>query len=85
MGRTYFGRQEGLGDPANSAVIPSMDDEIQTCRAVYIGTGGDLVVQLDDDPLPVKFVNVPDGSFLPLRVRKFVSAGTTTTDLLALY
>lgn len=85
MTRTYFGRQEGLGDPANSAVVPAWDTEMPASRAIYVGTGGDLVVQLDDDSLPVKFFNVADGSFLPLRVNKFVSAGTTAANLLALY
>lgn len=51
--------------------------------ALYIGTGGDLVVESENGN-EVTFANVPDGSFMPVRVSK-VKAATTASDIVAIY
>ena len=77
---------EDLIVPARSAraVTPSTTEMNKPPRALYIGTGGDLVVRMLDDDDNVTFVNVPDGTILELRV-KLVHTDTTADDILALY
>lgn len=52
--------------------------------ALYVGTGGNLKVTMSggDD---VTFVNIADGSFLPILVDKVFATGTTASNILALY
>lgn len=68
--------------PATHAIActPS-DTTTQIARALYIGTGGTVVVIPIYSELPVTFQNVPDGSFLQVSVKK-VMAATTASDIL---
>lgn len=52
-------------------------------KALYIGTTGDLTVQLVGDAGTVVFKAVPAGSVLPIRVQR-VLAATTAADILGL-
>ena len=69
------------------AVTPSDATDFQTTgvvpKALYIGTPGDLVVQLVGDAGTVTFVNVGGGSILPIRPRR-VLAATTATNIVGL-
>ena len=67
-----------------SAVTPNDSDDIETTRALYVGTGGDLTVTLADDGSAVTFSNLPDGSLLPFRV-KAVKTASTASSIIALY
>ncbi len=51
---------------------------------IYIGTGGDIQVTMIGGQTVI-FANVPDGTFLPIQVRKVWAANTNATDILALY
>lgn len=51
---------------------------------LYVGTGGDIKVRMVGGQ-DVTFVNVPNGSFLPIQVVRVFSSGTGASDLLALY
>jgi hypothetical protein len=57
--------------------------------ALYVGTGGDLVVTIVGSETPVMFKNVPDASFLPIIVSNVWERGdmgiTTASDIIALY
>ena len=57
--------------------------------ALYVGTGGDLVVTIVGSKTPVMFKNVPDASFLPIIVSHVWERGddglTTASDIIALY
>jgi len=57
--------------------------------ALYVGTGGDLVVTIVGSETPVMFKNVPDASFLPIIVSNVWEQGdmgiTTASDIIALY
>ncbi|WP_276681463.1 spike base protein, RCAP_Rcc01079 family [Thalassolituus oleivorans] len=67
------------------AITPSDANQLAIAtRSLYIGTGGDLVVQLVEDTAPITFINVISGSILPIRVQKVLSTGTTATDLIGL-
>lgn len=65
------------------AVVKSDTTTIGGCRALYVGTGGDLTV---DTPAQsnVVFKAVPAGSVLPVAVLR-VKAATTAADIVALY
>lgn len=57
-------------------------------KALYVGTGGDLVVIGQDAPADdagVTFRNVPDGSLLAFRARRVLATGTTAGDILAVF
>jgi uncharacterized protein (TIGR02145 family) len=57
--------------------------------ALYVGTGGDLVVTIVGSKTPVMFKNVPDASFLPIIVSHVWERGddglTTASDIIAIY
>lgn len=75
---------------AAKAVTPSdtadiLRDQENDCSGptLYVGTGGSLVViTIAGDE--VTFANVPDGTFIPVMVKR-VKAATTATDILALW
>lgn len=65
------------------AVTPHASNELSfVTRAVYVGTGGSLVVLMSGGT-ELTFANVPDGSLLPLRV-KAVRATSTATNIIGL-
>lgn len=69
-------------------VTPSDATVIPVTRALYIGTGGTLVVRMAGGPggpsaTSVTFLSVPQG-ILPIQVDQ-VLAATTATGILALY
>lgn len=51
---------------------------------LYIGTGGDLKVTMLGGQTVV-FTNIPDGTFMPIQVRRVWANGTNAGDILALY
>ena len=67
--------------------ISSADDVIdgatEPARVMYIGTGGDLIVDLYDGST-VTFANLPDAFILPIHVRR-VDDASTAADMLILW
>jgi hypothetical protein len=51
---------------------------------LYIGTGGNLTVTMLGGQTAT-FVNIADGTFLPIQVKKVWQSGTDAADILALY
>ena len=51
---------------------------------LYVGAGGDLKVTTVGGN-DVTFVNIQDGSFLPIQVIKVFATGTTCTSILAIW
>lgn len=66
-----------------SAVTPS-DATVVDCRALWIGTGGNVAVKASASASTVTFANVPDGTLLSI-VAYHVMAATTATGIVALY
>lgn len=58
---------------------------VATPIGLYIGTGGTLNVRFAPGGDVITFVNVPNGSYHPLRVYEIVSADTTVDDIVALF
>ena len=66
-------------------ITPSDTDELaKGTKAVFIGVGGDLVIQSVDGTQDVTFRNLTDGSVLPVRLRAVRSTGTTASNLIGL-
>lgn len=75
-------------DPASrmAAVTPHDTNPIDPVpRALYVGTGGDMVVRASDSDSDVTLVNVPDGALLPAGIKYVRSTGTTADDIVAWY
>ena len=63
------------------AITP--DVRFESCRAIYVGGGGDIeLVGMDNSQ--VIFVGVPGGCILPVRGKRVGAAGTTATSLIGL-
>lgn len=64
--------------PSDSADLPAVT------KALYVGTGGTVVVRPLNGAEDVVFRNVPDGGILDVRVRAVRSTGTTAGDIVGL-
>ena len=67
-----------------AAVTPSDDNNITMCRALYVGTGGNIKV-VTAAGSTVTFVNVPGGAILPVYASKVFATDTTALNIVALY
>ncbi len=54
------------------------------CRALWIGTAGDLVVVMSDETDTVTFAAIPAGTLLPIQA-KAVRNTSTAGSIVALY
>ncbi len=63
-------------------IVPDVRFDL-ACRAIYVGQGGNVVVQGMDGSSAV-FVNVPDGYVLPVRGVQVIGSGTTAGALVGL-
>lgn len=67
-------------------VVPSDDQPFAALpKAIYVGTGGDIVMRGPKDDAAVTWRNIPDGALIPFRARQIMATGTTAADMLALY
>lgn len=88
MPDTFATHSAGLDSPAfdAAAVTPHDTNDLAfTARALYVGTGGDVPAILKADATSVTFRNVPAGSILPVSVKRVLAAGTTASNILALW
>jgi len=53
-------------------------------KAIYVGTGGNVVVRAIDGSSDVTFANVPSGSILDVRVTAIRATGTSASNLVGL-
>lgn len=77
----------GNTDPARTAfaIVPSDSQEIAILpRALYVGTGGDLTLQLVDATQDVTLRNVAAGQIIDVRARYVRATGTTAGNLVGL-
>ncbi len=83
-----FSRQQTLtGDPATNAVLITPSDSVDLTyisRAVYVGTGGNMKVTMQDSGT-LLFTGIPSGTTLPIRVSRIWSTTTTASTILALW
>ena len=67
-----------------ASVIPGPAPLPQVSRALWVGGGGALTVELAEGAT-VTLAGVPGGTLLALRVRAVPSTGTSATDIVALW
>jgi hypothetical protein len=88
MPDTFATHAAGLDSPAfdAAAVTPHDTNDLAfTARALYVGTGGDVVAILKGDAASVTFRNVPAGTVLPVAAKRVLATGTTAANMLALW
>ncbi|RDE05297.1 spike base protein, RCAP_Rcc01079 family [Sphingomonas aracearum] len=80
-----------FADSANSpsrapfAIVPSDSVSLPACpKAIYVGTGGALVLRGVDGEADVRFANVPSGAVIDVRAIFVRATGTTAGDLVGL-
>lgn len=73
--------------PARRAeeVTPSDSGAIGPSRAVWVGAGGDIKVDMQDFGTAVTFKSIASGTLLPICVTRIYSTGTTASDLVIVY
>lgn len=87
----FGGVFSSVSDPGEraAAVIPSNTaDLLETPKAIYVGTGGDIAMIGDneaDGAVAVVWRNVPDGAIVPFRPRRIMATGTTASAMIAIY
>lgn len=73
------------GIQAAVAVTPNDSTDFEACRALWIGTAGDVTVDLIGDGTTkvenVTFANVPVG-FFPVKATRVYETGTDAQDIL---
>lgn len=87
MSDLYKTHSRGLSSPAENALAVTPDDTAaiaQASRALYVGQGGDLAVEMLGGE-SVVLGNVPAGALLPLRVTRVRATGTTAARIIALW
>jgi hypothetical protein len=87
MSAVDFSQSQPLGLSArNGAVVtPNNDEDLSfVTRAVYVGTGGNLNVDLAGGQTIV-IPSVPAGAFLPICVKRIRAASTTATGIVAFW
>ena len=73
--------------PARDAFAITPDNNAgfaRATRAIYVGTGGDMVARLVGAAEDVTFRNVSAGSVLAVRLTAVRASGTTAEDLVGL-
>jgi hypothetical protein len=72
-------------DSTNITIGGSSISGLQNGAQIFVGTGGDISCLMAGNNTSVTFKNVPNGSFLPIFVKRVNATGTTATDIIALY
>ncbi len=70
----------------NYAGVTVSDSTLVTCKALYIGTGGDVAISPSSDGSAVVFKNISGGTFLPVELKngRVMSTNTTALDIISL-
>jgi len=85
---TFNQRGGNPSDPGQSsfAITPSDTNQLPfVTRAIYVGTGGNIAVQLLNDSSAVILMNAVAGSLLPFQVKQVMNTNTTASNLIGIY
>ena len=78
---------DSLSQPARDAfsIIPHGTNEIDPLpKAIFIGTGGDIILRAADSGADVTLKNIASGQIIDVRARYIRASGTTATDIVGL-
>jgi hypothetical protein len=87
MSNNSYRGVDQLSDPSAApfAIVPHNTNALpRTAKAIYVGTGGTLLLRAPGSDQDVSFVGVPSGMILPVRASHVRAAGTTADNLVAL-
>ncbi len=87
MPNDKFAFSDSVTSPARAGFSLSPDDTAAlpaVPKAIYVGSGGDLVVQMVDSDADVVLRNLADGTLLAIRPAFIRAAGTTAGDIVGL-
>jgi hypothetical protein len=88
MADQFSGTLDSVSSPATRAlaVVPHDANALADIpKALFVGTGGNLVARGAGGGADAVFKNVPNGSILPLRAEYVRASGTTAADIVALF
>lgn len=72
-------------DPGTNAAAIVADSAIASCRGIYVGTGGDISIDLAGSGSAIIFKGAVAGTILPVAAKRVNSSGTTASNLVALW
>ncbi len=84
---TFASNQAGLSNPIEHLETVTPHDTTtlaNVSRALYVGTGGDVTV-LTKGGETKTLTAVPSGTWLPIRVQRVNTTGTTASNMLSGY
>jgi len=87
MPQDFFSSVDSVTSPSRDwfDIAPSDNSDLSFVpKAIYVGTGGDIVVTSSRTNSEVVFRNVPSGAILDIRPASVKETGTTATDLVGL-
>lgn len=86
MSDPFDSASDSIVAPARHAfeIIPSNNDLASFTKAIYVGTGGTIVLRPVGSDADVTFTNVQDGSILDLRCKAIRADGTTASGIVGL-
>lgn len=88
MTDAFAGAVDSAAAPATRAVAVVPHDAnplAEIPKALFVGTGGDIVMRGANGGDDATWKGVPSGTVLPFRAEYVRATGTTAADLLALY
>lgn len=88
MSDQFSNRADQVSAPATRAVAVTPHDSnalAEIPKALFVGSGGTIVLRGAGGGSDTTWRNVPSGSVLPVRAQYVRAAGTTAADILALY
>jgi len=88
MADNFSAFADSVSAPATRAVavVPhDLDALADIPKALFVGTGGNVIARGIGGGADVLFKNVPAGSVLPLRAQFVRATGTSAADIVALY
>lgn len=80
-----MGAQNHLPFDQAVAVTPSDSTILRTTDSLYVGTTGNVAVEMANTTTTVVFVGAIAGEELRIRVRRVLDTNTTASDIVALY
>lgn len=88
MSDPFSNHADQVSAPATNAVAVTPHDSAalnDIPKALYIGSGGTLVVRGVNGASDCVFANIADGTVLPFRASHVRASGTTAANIVALY
>jgi hypothetical protein len=82
------GGESQMDHPARNAEVVTPSDVtelVYESRALYVGVGGNISVQMAGTGTAIVFTGVPAGTILPIRIARVNSTSTTATNMVSLY